>query len=132
MNAHFLFVVTVLFRALFWIVFPPLSVIGVHPFLVFHCPSLTSCAMLLFVCGDIFTLPLKNALLVSLVVFLLAGKNHGFVFFVVLFGSHAKSIYQAREKYYMASVIGTGVATPPAQLVNTVQAIVQKYVAPVK
>lgn len=31
----------------------------------------------------------------------------------------------------MASVIGTGVATPPAQLVNTVQAIVQKYVAPV-
>jgi hypothetical protein len=31
----------------------------------------------------------------------------------------------------MASVIGTGIATPPAQLVNTVQAIVQKYVAPV-
>lgn len=31
----------------------------------------------------------------------------------------------------MSSVIGTGVATPPAQLVNTVQAIVQKYVAPV-
>jgi hypothetical protein len=31
----------------------------------------------------------------------------------------------------MASVVGTGISTPPAQLVNTVQAIVQKYVAPV-
>lgn len=31
----------------------------------------------------------------------------------------------------MASVIGTGVSTPPAQLVNTVQAVVQKYIAPV-
>jgi len=31
----------------------------------------------------------------------------------------------------MSSVVGTGIATPPAQLVNTVQAIVQKYVAPV-
>ena len=31
----------------------------------------------------------------------------------------------------MASVTGTGISTPPAQLVNTVQAIVQKYIAPV-
>jgi len=31
----------------------------------------------------------------------------------------------------MASVTGTGIATPPAQLVNTVQALVQKYIAPV-
>jgi len=31
----------------------------------------------------------------------------------------------------MASVTGTGISTPPAQLVNTVQAIVQKFVAPV-
>lgn len=31
----------------------------------------------------------------------------------------------------MASVIGTGISTPPAQLVNTVQALVQKFVAPV-
>jgi hypothetical protein len=32
----------------------------------------------------------------------------------------------------MASVTGTGISTPPAQLVNTVQALVQKYIAPVK
>lgn len=31
----------------------------------------------------------------------------------------------------MASVTGTGIASPPAQLVNTVQAIVTKFVAPV-
>jgi hypothetical protein len=31
----------------------------------------------------------------------------------------------------MGSVVGTGISTPPAQLVNTVQAIVQKYIAPV-
>ena len=31
----------------------------------------------------------------------------------------------------MAAVIGTGIATPPAQLVNTVQSIVQKFIAPV-
>jgi hypothetical protein len=30
-----------------------------------------------------------------------------------------------------SSVTGTGIATPPAQLVNTVQALVQKYIAPV-
>jgi len=28
----------------------------------------------------------------------------------------------------MASVVGTGVSTPPAQLVNTVQAVVQKFI----
>ena len=31
----------------------------------------------------------------------------------------------------MASVIGTGIASPPAALVNTVQAIVQKFISPV-
>lgn len=31
----------------------------------------------------------------------------------------------------MASVVGTGIASPPAQLVNTVQAIVQKFISPV-
>ena len=31
----------------------------------------------------------------------------------------------------MSSVVGTGIASPPAQLVNTVQAIVSKFIAPV-
>lgn len=31
----------------------------------------------------------------------------------------------------MASVVGTGISSPPAQLVNTVQAIVSKFIAPV-
>ena len=31
----------------------------------------------------------------------------------------------------MSSVVGTGISSPPAQLVNTVQAIVQKFIAPV-
>ncbi len=31
----------------------------------------------------------------------------------------------------MSSVVGTGISSPPAQLVNTVQSIVQKFIAPV-
>ena len=31
----------------------------------------------------------------------------------------------------MAAVTGTGIASPPAQLINTTQALVQKYIAPV-
>lgn len=31
----------------------------------------------------------------------------------------------------MAGVIGTGIGTPPAQLVNTIDAVVQKYISPI-